>query len=115
MSSPSSNTCPADGLSAPVMRLTKVVLPAPFGPISARRAPFSKVSSISRATRSAPKLLLRPRVSKTGVVIRMAAGGTGRNYRLTRSQESPQGGQIVEAHQAIAVDHLECREDHGRN
>src|SRR5437016_5975532 len=114
MSSPSSSTCPADGLSAPVMRLTSVVLPAPFGPISARRAPRSRVSSMSRATRSAPKLLLRPRISRTGVVMRVLVAGRA-DYSLTRPQKPPQGGQIIEADQAIAVDHLERREDDGRD
>ena len=42
MSSPLRLTVPEDGFSAPVMRLISVVLPAPFGPISARRAPRSK-------------------------------------------------------------------------
>ncbi len=34
MSSPSSSTLPAEGKSNPVMMLTRVVLPAPLGPIS---------------------------------------------------------------------------------
>ena len=39
MSSPSSRIAPAVGSSMPVSRLIRVVLPAPFGPISAWRAP----------------------------------------------------------------------------
>ena len=39
MSSPASTMRPAVGASTPVSRLTKVVLPAPLGPISACRAP----------------------------------------------------------------------------
>ena len=66
ISTPSSTTRPEDGLSAPVIRLTSVVLPAPFGPISARRAPRSSVRLTSRVTRSAPKLRLRPLHLKGG-------------------------------------------------
>ena len=66
MSSPSSSTRPAMGCSAPVIRLTSVVLPAPFGPISAWRAPRSSTRLMSRATASAPKLLCRPRTSRRG-------------------------------------------------
>ena len=38
-SSPPRKTCPVVGSSRPVSMLMKVVLPAPFGPISACRAP----------------------------------------------------------------------------
>ncbi len=55
ISSPLSSTRPEFGFSAPVMRLTSVVLPAPFGPISARRAPRCGVRLTSRVTGSAPK------------------------------------------------------------
>src|SRR5215475_1482707 len=61
-------TWPALGASAPLRRLTNVVLPAPLGPISAWRAPASSWKSTSRVTISAPKLRLRPRVSRSGVV-----------------------------------------------
>src|SRR5262249_32569033 len=115
MSSPSSSTCPAEGLSAPVIRLTRVVLPAPFGPMSARRAPRSKVRSMSRATRNAPKLLLRPWISRTGGLMRMLRAGTGANYSLARPQKAPQRREIVEADEAIAVDHLKRRENDGRD
>ncbi len=60
MSSPFSMMRPDDGESAPVIRLTSVVLPAPFGPISARRAPRSSVRLTSCVTCSAPKLRLSP-------------------------------------------------------
>jgi hypothetical protein len=35
MSSPPSKICPLSGFNMPVIRLISVVLPAPFGPISA--------------------------------------------------------------------------------
>ena len=46
----------------------KVVLPAPFGPISACRAPSSSVKVTSRVARSAPKFLLSERVSSSAVM-----------------------------------------------
>src|SRR5579871_6293416 len=65
MSPPSSRIWPAVGLSTPVSRLTIVVLPAPFGPISAWRAPFSIDSDTWLAATMPPKCLSRPRVSST--------------------------------------------------
>ena len=46
-----------------------VVLPAPFGPISAWRAPSSNAKLTSRVARSAPKLLLSERVSSSAVMV----------------------------------------------
>ena len=49
MSAPSSQMLPDDGLSTPVIRLTSVVLPAPFGPISARaRAALEREVDVAR-------------------------------------------------------------------
>jgi hypothetical protein len=53
---------PLLGMKPPVSRLMKVVLPAPFGPISAWRAPGSNVSETSLLAANAPQLLLRPSV-----------------------------------------------------
>src|SRR5690242_842121 len=68
MSSPSSSTRPPVGDNTPVRRLTTVVLPAPFGPISAWRAPRAIDSDKSRVAASAPKFLLRPTVCKAAVI-----------------------------------------------
>ena len=46
-----------------------VVLPAPFGPISAWRAPFAIDSETSFAATMPPKCLSRPRVSSTGGMV----------------------------------------------
>ena len=48
----------------PVIRLMSVVLPAPFGPISAWRAPAGRLIAMSRATGSEPKLFDNARVAK---------------------------------------------------
>src|SRR5512146_2526881 len=60
MSVPARWIVPAEGWSNPLMILTSVVLPAPFGPISAWRAPIAKDSEMLRATRSPPKFLEMP-------------------------------------------------------
>src|SRR3984957_12654860 len=52
----------------PVSRLTKVVLPAPFGPINAWRAPPLIASEIEFAAMMPPNRLPRLRVSRTGAM-----------------------------------------------
>ncbi len=49
MSSPSKITLPAVGGKKPLMRLKKVVLPAPFGPITARISP-ARISNETPST-----------------------------------------------------------------
>src|SRR5713226_6187509 len=56
---------PAEGLSTPVSRLITVVLPAPFGPIKAWRAPFSIRSETPLTAAMPPKCFSRPTVSST--------------------------------------------------
>src|SRR3954451_10814136 len=63
MSSPSSRMRPADGRSTPVSRLITVVLPAPFGPIRAWRAPCSILSETPATAAMPPKCFSRPTVS----------------------------------------------------
>ena len=57
----------------PVIRLISVVLPAPFGPISAWRAPCGSSNSMSFATTSEPKLLSSPRVESAALTICLAS------------------------------------------
>src|SRR5688572_28779551 len=56
-SSPAKRICPEDGASTPISMLTNVVLPAPFGPMSAWRAPGSSRKSMLSATVRAPNAL----------------------------------------------------------
>ena len=65
MSCPRAGCGPADGRSTPVSRLITVVLPAPLGPISAWRAPFSIASDTPLTAAMPPKCLSRPVVSST--------------------------------------------------
>src|SRR5215469_2462496 len=67
--SPARAIVPSSGSRKPVNKLTKVVLPAPFGPINATRAPGARSRSIAWATANAPKFLLRPRTDRAVVAI----------------------------------------------
>src|SRR6516164_7172016 len=98
MSAPSRRICPALGRSAPVTRLTKVVLPAPFGPINACRAPCSSRNSTALATVSAPKLLCSPRVSSAGALIAPPASSSHRAARL-QPLEEPEHSAAGEEHE----------------
>src|SRR5439155_500830 len=92
MSRPLSRIAPAVGRRTPVKRSTNVVLPAPFGPIRAWRAPASSRKLISRAAASAPKLRQSARVSRIGLVMtpRLApAGGVITVVRSPRTAGPP--------------------------
>src|SRR6266508_3584325 len=90
MSRPLSSTAPEVGWRTPVSRLTNVVLPAPFGPIRAWRAPASSRKSTSRVAISAPKFRHKPRVSSSGAVMTPRAGGAWSSCaRLGRRGPSP--------------------------
>ena len=62
MSCPSSQMLPEVGSSTPVSRLISVVLPAPFGPISAWRAPAATFSETSLVATKPPNFLTSWRV-----------------------------------------------------
>src|SRR6476646_800967 len=64
METPPNEMVPASGCRNPVSRFTKVVLPAPLGPIRPTRAPGTRSTSIDCATTSAPKLLQSPRTER---------------------------------------------------
>ena len=57
----------------PEISPTKVVLPAPFGPMSARISPAASWKSTERTAWTPPKLLLSPRVVSNGVTAATAA------------------------------------------
>ncbi len=59
-------TCPEVAGRIPVIKLNKVVLPAPFGPMIALRSPGKTVSVTPRTARRPPKLFDRPRSSRAG-------------------------------------------------
>src|SRR6266516_1678463 len=89
MSRPTSRMRPAVGARTPLIRLTTVVLPAPFGPINAWRAPCTSSSETSRAAVMPPKRICSPNVWRTMFMVsphrpsRGARGG-GRSARRPR-------------------------------
>ncbi len=60
---------PSVGLYTPVSRLNTVVLPAPLGPISPYRAPFSMEILKSSTARSPPKEMPKFFVSNNAMII----------------------------------------------
>ena len=89
---PFSSTWPDVGGMRPVRRLTNVVLPAPFGPISAWRAPASSRKSTSRAAASAPKVRQRPRVSSRGALIGLPHREGSSSPGLDSARRRPRAG-----------------------
>src|SRR5687767_1366592 len=68
MSSPAKRTLPESGARLPASWLMKVVLPAPFGPITACVSPSLTSKSMPSHARSAPKLFVRLLTSSIGLV-----------------------------------------------
>src|SRR5277367_5929329 len=66
MSEPLKRTLPLCGVISPATRLTRVVLPAPFGPITALTSPGRISREIASAARTPPKRLVRPAICKSG-------------------------------------------------
>src|ERR1700675_1964342 len=61
---------PASGRNSPASAATSVVLPAPFGPITAWISPGSTASPTSLAAIRPPKRLVSPAVSRSGSAMR---------------------------------------------
>ena len=109
MSSPPSRIRPASGRSAPVMRLKKVVLPAPFGPITAVSEPVVEAQADAvhgaHAAERLAQVLDRQHVSA------IAAGGA-RGSRASRGALGPPLDD--EAEQALAQAEREHQDDDAR-
>ena len=95
MSSPSSSTRPADGLSTPVIRLTSSSCRL-VGSDQAPPAPRGNLSETSRATARAPKLLLTARLKG------------GRRHGAASGVETP-------AHVLEQAEQAAPREEHGQH
>ena len=87
--SPSRNTSPSLGGSMPVSRLISVVLPAPFGPMMACRAPRSSTSDTSVTARTPPKCLPSPDVRSAGVTVGKPVRGAVHATSGTRAGTRP--------------------------
>ncbi len=83
---PNSRTVPASGLIAPDSCWISVVLPAPFGPISAWILPALRSSVTPSVAFSAPKVLVRPSTARTAQPWRglPATSPTSRRARRAR-------------------------------
>src|SRR5919106_6490996 len=68
MSAPAKRTMPLSGSRFPASWLIKVVLPAPFGPMTACVSPSFTSKSMPSHARSAPKLLVSACTSSIGFV-----------------------------------------------
>ena len=85
MRSSPSDTVPASGASWPLTRLKQVVLPAPFGPISATSSPASTSNETSRTASHAVERLRRARRPRSTGVVMLA---TVRVTRWTRAADA---------------------------
>src|SRR3974377_347406 len=82
---------PPVGRTPPVSRLINVVLPAPFGPIKACRAPFSIRNETSLLATKPVKRFVRPIVSSTTGIV-SALRSAGGNLRRYANQDAPLRG-----------------------
>ena len=98
---PSSRISPWSGRSSPVTRLKKVVLPAPFGPMS----PTMPRGGITRSTRSPPRgrrsAASGRAPSRTGAAARQV--GAGRDRPRARPASPPRAGGAVRPTSAWAA------------
>src|SRR3984885_7812699 len=82
MSLPSNNTVPRSGLSTPVMRLKRVVLPAPFGPTTDTTSPAPTENDTSLTAYKPPKRRVSRLISSTALDrdVSAAAGDLDRDH-----------------------------------
>src|ERR1051326_6964352 len=85
---PSNLMAPSSGASTPVSRLKKMVLPGPFGPISARTLAGATSISSSLSAKNPPNRFVRPLIS------RQAAARSGMARR-------PQAAERIAREQAV--------------
>src|SRR5207245_1591804 len=89
ISRPSSRMLPASGTMSPVIRLKRVVLPEPFGPITLTSSPAWTVSVMSSAAATPPKLLRKPSISSSGRPGPPADSGRAHARSPTAPREGP--------------------------
>src|ERR1041385_8288221 len=99
MSSPAKAMRPASGASSPEIWLMSVVLPAPFGPITACSSPGPTSNVTSSVTRRPPKFLLR-------FSMRSTASATEHPPQPLRYANEPAAGEHRDQHQQRPEDHL---------
>src|SRR5437867_4634079 len=88
-------TCPPSGLRCPVIRLKRVVLPAPLGPMMALMEPRGTVRLTPPTAWKPSKLLRTSRTSSTGPSPRQAApdqAGRSRDAAGEDEEEEDENG-----------------------
>src|SRR4051812_41655404 len=90
---------PASGAIRPEIWLIKVVLPAPFGPITACSSPGITSSVTSSVTRKPPKFLARFSMRSTG-------SATNHPPQPLRHADQPAAREYRDQHQQRSKDHL---------
>ena len=118
MSRPNSSTAPESGAISPVMRLNRVVLPAPFGPMIRRRSPGSTARLTLVVTRRPPNDLQRLRTASALMALAprsepapSRAGGSVPACRTPRRAHQPHGA----GHQALGHEHHDGDEDRAKH
>src|SRR3954469_8071877 len=81
MSAPAKRTVPESGRRFPASWLMKVVLPAPFGPITACVSPSATSKSMPSLARSAPTRFVSGRPSSIRVVVNSSGAAFEEDHR----------------------------------
>src|SRR5712692_10852278 len=92
MSWPVKQMVPASARNSPTSTATRVVLPAPFGPITAWISPGSTASATSLAATRPPKRLVSPAVAKSGSAIWPARSEKAEEARFRKQHDEDQEG-----------------------
>src|SRR5436190_8329513 len=92
MSSPAKRMRPASGCSIPESWLISVVLPAPFGPITACVSPSRTSRSTPSVACSAPNALRNPLTSRSGSAIAFLPGKQAREPALEEEHDKHEDG-----------------------
>src|SRR5579884_4542985 len=107
---PANTTSPASGRKKPVTRLKRVVLPAPFGPMSAVMDPCSTARLARSTARTPPNARRRSRTSRIGA----GPGAPGRlatEHHLLALAPQPLGAPYHDGDQDQSYDeHLDRRD-----
>src|SRR6266540_293400 len=92
MSRPANRTRPASGAISPSSSPINVVLPAPFGPMTACSSPAGTASVISSDATTPPKRLVRPSISSsasaTARVLQQAVDAAAREQHHQEEQRT---------------------------
>ena len=97
MRAPSNAMVPSSGANTPAIRLNSVVLPAPFGPITAKIAPSGTANVTSATARSPLKFFETLATSSNAAMSRLRLVGASWSRRSRRASggQMPSGSTIT--------------------